>query len=61
MIPLSLAQIAEITGAARDPGADPAAMVTGPVVIDSHQVRPGSLFVYRCVPHRCHHVTQGGE
>ncbi len=44
MIPLSLAQIAEITGAARDPAADPAAMVTGPVVINSHQVRPGSLF-----------------
>ena len=44
MIPLSVGQIAEITGAVRDPVADPAAIVTGPVVIDSRQAEPGSLF-----------------
>jgi UDP-N-acetylmuramoyl-tripeptide--D-alanyl-D-alanine ligase len=44
MIPLSVAQIAEITGARADLVADPAATVTGPVVIDSRQARPGSLF-----------------
>ncbi len=44
MIPLSVGQIAEITGAVRDLVADPAAMVTGPVVIDSRQAEPGSLF-----------------
>jgi UDP-N-acetylmuramoyl-tripeptide--D-alanyl-D-alanine ligase len=44
VIPLSVGQIAEITGAVRDPVADPAAMVTGPVVIDSRQAEPGSLF-----------------
>jgi UDP-N-acetylmuramoyl-tripeptide--D-alanyl-D-alanine ligase len=44
VIPLSVGQIAEITGAVRDPAADPAATVTGPVVIDSRQAGPGSLF-----------------
>jgi UDP-N-acetylmuramoyl-tripeptide--D-alanyl-D-alanine ligase len=44
VIPLSVGQIAEITGAVRDLVADPAAMVTGPVVIDSRQAEPGSLF-----------------
>ena len=44
MIPLSVGQIAEITGATADRVADPAAMVTGPVVIDSRQAVPGSLF-----------------
>jgi UDP-N-acetylmuramoyl-tripeptide--D-alanyl-D-alanine ligase len=44
MIPLSVAQIAEITGAAPDPAADRNALVTGPVVIDSRLARPGSLF-----------------
>jgi UDP-N-acetylmuramoyl-tripeptide--D-alanyl-D-alanine ligase len=44
VIPLSVAQIAQITGAVRDPAADPGAVVTGPVVIDSRQARPGSLF-----------------
>ena len=44
MIPLTVGQIAEITGAERDPAADPAAIVTGPVVIDSRQAEPGSLF-----------------
>jgi UDP-N-acetylmuramoyl-tripeptide--D-alanyl-D-alanine ligase len=44
MIPLSVAQIAEITGGTADLVADPGAIVTGPVVIDSRQVRPGRLF-----------------
>ncbi len=44
MIPLSLAQIATITGGALDQVADPGAAVTGPVVIDSRRAVPGSLF-----------------
>ena len=44
MIPLSIGQIAGITGAALDHGPDLAAMVTGPVLIDSRQAVPGSLF-----------------
>ncbi len=44
MIPLTVARIAEITGARPDLVADPAAVVTGPVVIDSREARPGSLF-----------------
>jgi UDP-N-acetylmuramoyl-tripeptide--D-alanyl-D-alanine ligase len=47
VIPLSVAQIAQITGAAPDAGSaamDMGAVVTGPVVIDSRQARPGSLF-----------------
>jgi UDP-N-acetylmuramoyl-tripeptide--D-alanyl-D-alanine ligase len=52
VIPLSLAQIAQIVGAeligASDGGLDLArlgqAVVTGPVVIDSRQAAPGSLF-----------------
>lgn len=44
MIPLSLTAIAGITGAALDQVADPAALVTGPAVIDSRAVVPGSLF-----------------
>ena len=45
MIPLSVAQVAEATGAVQAGLADPAALITGPVVIDSREVRPGSLFV----------------
>jgi UDP-N-acetylmuramoyl-tripeptide--D-alanyl-D-alanine ligase len=44
VIPLSVAQIAEITGARADLVADPGAIVTGPVIIDSRQALPGSLF-----------------
>jgi UDP-N-acetylmuramoyl-tripeptide--D-alanyl-D-alanine ligase len=44
VIPLSLAAIAEITGAALDRVPDPAALVTGPVVIDSRESVPGALF-----------------
>jgi UDP-N-acetylmuramoyl-tripeptide--D-alanyl-D-alanine ligase len=44
MIELTAAQVALATGG-RLAGADPAARVTGPVVIDSRQVVPGALFV----------------
>ncbi len=44
MIPLSLGEIARITGARLDGGADPAAMVTGSVVIDSRRAGAGGLF-----------------
>jgi UDP-N-acetylmuramoyl-tripeptide--D-alanyl-D-alanine ligase len=44
VIPLSVGQVAGLTGAALDRVADPAALVTGPVVIDSRQAAPGSLF-----------------
>ena len=44
MIPLSVAQIAEIVGGKADLVADPGAIVTGPVLIDSRQAGPGSLF-----------------
>jgi UDP-N-acetylmuramoyl-tripeptide--D-alanyl-D-alanine ligase len=44
MIPLSLTQIAEITGATGDLITDFYATVTGPVVIDSRQAGPGRLF-----------------
>ncbi|SDG81844.1 UDP-N-acetylmuramoyl-tripeptide--D-alanyl-D-alanine ligase [Sinosporangium album] len=45
MIPLPLARIAEITSGALAGMADPRAFVRGPVVIDSREVVPGSLFV----------------
>ncbi|OKK08349.1 UDP-N-acetylmuramoyl-tripeptide--D-alanyl-D-alanine ligase [Streptomyces sp. CB03234] len=44
MIALSLAEIAEIVGGQSYDIPDPAIQVTGPVVIDSRQVGPGSLF-----------------
>jgi UDP-N-acetylmuramoyl-tripeptide--D-alanyl-D-alanine ligase len=44
VIPLSVAEIARITGARLDQVADPEAVVRGPVVIDSRRVQPGSLF-----------------
>ncbi|HEY0716031.1 MAG TPA: UDP-N-acetylmuramoyl-tripeptide--D-alanyl-D-alanine ligase [Streptosporangiaceae bacterium] len=44
MIPLALDEVARITGARLDGGADPGALVTGPVVIDSRRAGPGSLF-----------------
>jgi UDP-N-acetylmuramoyl-tripeptide--D-alanyl-D-alanine ligase len=47
MIPLTLAEVAGITGGTLDPGLDPAAVaavVTGPVVIDSRRAGPGALF-----------------
>jgi UDP-N-acetylmuramoyl-tripeptide--D-alanyl-D-alanine ligase len=44
VIPLRLGEIARITGARLDGGADPAAVVTGPVVIDSRRAGAGGLF-----------------
>ncbi|MEU3314054.1 UDP-N-acetylmuramoyl-tripeptide--D-alanyl-D-alanine ligase [Streptomyces sp. NPDC048387] len=44
MIALSLAEIADITGGRPHDIPDPSAVVSGPVVIDSRQVEPGSLF-----------------
>lgn len=44
MIPLSIARIAQITGAQADQVPDTGAMVTGPVIIDSRQAVPGALF-----------------
>ena len=44
MIPLSVAQLAGMTGAALDQVPDPGAVVPGPVVIDSREARPGALF-----------------
>lgn len=44
MIPRTLAQIAELTGARLDLVTDPGTAVTGPVVIDSRACGPGSLF-----------------
>ncbi|MFD5882150.1 UDP-N-acetylmuramoyl-tripeptide--D-alanyl-D-alanine ligase, partial [Streptomyces yangpuensis] len=44
MIALSLAEIADITGGRPHDIPDPSVQVTGPVVYDSREVRPGSLF-----------------
>jgi UDP-N-acetylmuramoyl-tripeptide--D-alanyl-D-alanine ligase len=44
MIPLPLAEVARVTGAQLAGVHDAAALVTGPVVIDSREVAPGSLF-----------------
>jgi UDP-N-acetylmuramoyl-tripeptide--D-alanyl-D-alanine ligase len=44
VIPLSVAQIAEATGARLASVPDPEVLVTGPVVIDSRDATPGSLF-----------------
>jgi UDP-N-acetylmuramoyl-tripeptide--D-alanyl-D-alanine ligase len=45
VIPMRLAEVAHVTAGRLDGGADPDAVVTGPVVADSRQVVPGSLFV----------------
>lgn len=44
MIALSLAEIANITGGRPHDIPDPSVRISGPVVIDSRQVEPGSLF-----------------
>ncbi|MFJ3882161.1 UDP-N-acetylmuramoyl-tripeptide--D-alanyl-D-alanine ligase [Streptomyces sp. NPDC090077] len=44
MIALSLAEIADITGGRPHDIPDPSVRISGPVVIDSRQVEPGSLF-----------------
>ncbi|GGX61595.1 UDP-N-acetylmuramoyl-tripeptide--D-alanyl-D-alanine ligase [Streptomyces fructofermentans] len=45
MIALSLAEIASVVGGQTHDIPDPSVQVTGPVVRDSREVRPGSLFV----------------
>lgn len=45
MIPLTLAEIADITGGALVDVPDPAVVVAGPAVVDSRAAVPGSLFV----------------
>jgi UDP-N-acetylmuramoyl-tripeptide--D-alanyl-D-alanine ligase len=45
VIPTSLAGVAEVTGGRLDAVPDPSREVTGPVVIDSREAAPGSLFV----------------
>jgi UDP-N-acetylmuramoyl-tripeptide--D-alanyl-D-alanine ligase len=44
VIPLSVVQVAEATGARLADVPDPGILVTGPVVIDSRDATPGSLF-----------------
>lgn len=44
MIPLSFAEIAAITGGRQHDITDPEARITGPVVIDSREAGPGTLF-----------------
>jgi UDP-N-acetylmuramoyl-tripeptide--D-alanyl-D-alanine ligase len=44
LIPLSLDEIARITGGRPDAVGDPGAVVSGPVVIDSRRAGPGGLF-----------------
>jgi UDP-N-acetylmuramoyl-tripeptide--D-alanyl-D-alanine ligase len=45
VIPWTLAEVAAATGGRLSPEADPAAVITGPVVADSRAVRSGALFV----------------
>jgi UDP-N-acetylmuramoyl-tripeptide--D-alanyl-D-alanine ligase len=45
MMPLDLAEVCRVTGGTPAGPADPDAIVTGPVVIDSRLVVPGALFV----------------
>ncbi|HEX9063670.1 MAG TPA: UDP-N-acetylmuramoyl-tripeptide--D-alanyl-D-alanine ligase [Streptosporangiaceae bacterium] len=44
MIPFTVGQVAELTGAVLDAVPDPGAIVRGPVIIDSRQAGPGALF-----------------
>ncbi|MFP5335221.1 MAG: UDP-N-acetylmuramoyl-tripeptide--D-alanyl-D-alanine ligase [Actinomycetes bacterium] len=44
MIPLRVQEVADAVGGRLAGGADPAAVVAGPVVVDSRQVAPGALF-----------------
>ena len=48
MIAMTVAEVARVTGGTVAGGADPEAVVAGPVVIDSRRAEPGSLFV--CLP-----------
>jgi UDP-N-acetylmuramoyl-tripeptide--D-alanyl-D-alanine ligase len=45
MIPLELGEVARLTAGRLAAGADPGAVVSGPVVIDSRRAEPGGLFV----------------
>ena len=45
MIPLTLAEIAEITGGELHDVADPDTQVTGSVEFDSRKITPGGLFL----------------
>ena len=45
MIPLTLAEVAALSGGRLAGGADPQQAVVGPVVADSRLVGPGALFV----------------
>ncbi len=45
MIQLNLADVAALTAGSLAGGADPEALVTGPVLVDSRAVTPGALFV----------------
>jgi len=45
MIPLTLAQVAAVTGGSLPDGTDADLVVTGPVVVDSRLSAPGALFV----------------
>lgn len=64
MIPLTLEEIARITGGRLGPGhagGDPGqVLVDGPVVTDSRQAQPGSLYVARIGEHADGHVYAGG-
>ena len=64
MIPLTLEEIARITGGRLGPGhagGDPGqVLVHGPVVTDSRQAQPGSLYVARIGEHADGHVYAGG-
>ncbi|MFC4465257.1 Mur ligase domain-containing protein [Streptomyces xiangluensis] len=44
MLPLSLAELADITGGRLTGGADPAALAMAPLAFDSRTVEPGALF-----------------
>src|ERR1700722_13599311 len=44
MIPFTIAQLAQFTGGTLDQVCDPDAEVAGPVVIDSREARPGTIF-----------------
>jgi UDP-N-acetylmuramoyl-tripeptide--D-alanyl-D-alanine ligase len=44
VIPLSVAEVAELTGAVLADVPDPGVLLAGPVVIDSRDAKPGSLF-----------------
>ncbi len=64
MIPLTLEEIARVTGGRLGPGragGEPGkVLVDGPVVTDSRQAQPGSLYVARIGEHADGHIYTGG-